>query len=216
MTQELGKSDVEAVLSGDRAALVGFVDVLTPIIQARVARALMRSRMQASWQRIRQEVEDLTQEVFAALFENNARAIRAWDPDKGMSLTSFVALYASRQAVSILRTKKRSPWTEDPTLSDDLEKNADNAHLEKGTDGATNPEARVSSKELLSKLFERLTQELSPLGLELFRLVCVQELPLSEVCEKTNMSPDAVYAWRSRLIRRSRQILSQLMSENAA
>ena len=59
---------VRDALSGDRKALRELVDALTPVIQARVVRALLRRRGQAAGRDIRQEVEDMTQDVFSALF----------------------------------------------------------------------------------------------------------------------------------------------------
>lgn len=54
-----------------------------------------------------------------SLFTDQGRALRAWDPARGLSLENFVGFVAERQIASILRTAKRSPWTEDPTLEGD-------------------------------------------------------------------------------------------------
>src|SRR5262245_6251425 len=107
-------------LKGERRALATLVDRLTPVIQARAAHWLLRQRG-ARARSIRQEVEDLTQEVFLCLFDQGGRTLRSWEPERGLSLDRFVGLVAERQIVSILRTQKRNPWTEDPTLSDDID-----------------------------------------------------------------------------------------------
>src|SRR5687768_1618744 len=83
-----------------------------------VARGLARRMVKARGRDLRQEVEDLTQEVFVALFADDARALRLWDPARGASLANFVGLLAEREVASILRSGRRSPWTEDPTASD--------------------------------------------------------------------------------------------------
>jgi len=41
---------------------------------------------------VRQEVADLIQEVFMALFADDARVLRSWQPERGLSLDNFVGL----------------------------------------------------------------------------------------------------------------------------
>src|SRR5262245_1194983 len=105
------RARIEAALAGDEGAVRQLVDELGPVIQARVARALLR---RASGRSVRQEVEDLTQEVFASLFEDDGRILRAWDETRGLSLKNFVGLVAGRQATSILRSGRTTPWRDDP------------------------------------------------------------------------------------------------------
>lgn len=183
---------VEHALSGDVGALRKLVDELTPVIQVRVARALARSSAAARGNRsIRQELEDLTQEVFVSLLADDGRALRAWDPARGLSLPNFVGLLAQRQVASILRSGKRSPWTEDP---------ADLAELEVGAEPADTA-LKLESREMLGLLLQRVREELSPRGLELFHRICVEQESVDSIVSTTGMSPDAVYAWRSRLRR---------------
>src|SRR5687767_4627167 len=111
---------VEQALARRPEAARRLVDLLCPVVQARVARVLQRAG-RASGRNTRQEVDDMTQEVFATLFDDGGKALRAWQPDRGLSLQNFVGLIAERTAVSILRSGRRSPWTEDPTLSTDLD-----------------------------------------------------------------------------------------------
>ncbi len=197
--------EVERALAGDQAALTRLVDDLTPVIQARVARVLLLRRQGASAGRdVRQEVEDLTQEVFLILFDDGGKVLRGWSPERGLSLRNFAGLVAERRTVSILRSGKRSPWKEDPTFAEELDEPAP-------TPG---PEAAAASRETLRLLLHRLTEELSPLGRQLFELLFLQELPVREVIDRTGMSSDAIYAWRSRLRRLARRILADL-SETA-
>lgn len=132
---------VRSALAGDADAVRWLVDTLTPVIQARVARALLRRAHAAGARCSRQEVEDLTQEVFVSLFEADGKILLAWEPERGMSLANFVGLVAERQAASILRSGRRSPWTEDPTLGEELER------LSPSSMG---PDERVASQQLLA------------------------------------------------------------------
>jgi DNA-directed RNA polymerase specialized sigma24 family protein len=180
---------LELALSGDAAATRRLVGVLVPVVQARVARTLVRRRG-GSGRDARQEVEDLAQEVFASLFADEGKVLRAWDPERGLSLASFCGLIAEREAASILRSGRRSPWTETATELDDLEK----ALAE-----VPDAEVRIASREQLERLVDRLREALSPRGLELFHRLIVEEESVEAVCASTGMTADAVYAWKSRI-----------------
>ena len=107
-------------LGGDAVAVRELLDRLLPVVQTRVGLALMRRQGQARGRNVRAEVEDLSQEVFLALFERDGRVLRGWQPERGLSLKGFVGLVAEREAGCILRTGKRSPFTEEPTADDTL------------------------------------------------------------------------------------------------
>jgi RNA polymerase sigma factor (sigma-70 family) len=194
-------------LAGDQTALTQLVAVLTPVVQARVARTLLarRSRL-AGGRDLRQEVEDLSQEVFLSLFARDAHVLREWQPERGLSLENFVGLVAQRQVLSFLRNGKRNPWKEDPFLEEDL----DTA----GPD--TGPEEITASREELHLLLDRLREELSPLGWQLFDLLFVQELSQPEVMSASGLSADAVYAWRSRLRRLAQRLAAEMSGREGA
>jgi RNA polymerase sigma-70 factor (ECF subfamily) len=198
------RDEVRSALAGDEAALTRLVRKLTPVIQSRVARGLLLRRTGlASGRDVRQEVEDIAQEIFLLLFADGGKVLRSWQPERGLSLLNFVGLVAERQTASILRSGKRSPWKEDPTLFEDFNQPA----------RESDPEEITASREQLKLLLGRLTEELSPLGRHLFDLLFLRELPFEEVTRETGMSPDAVYAWRSRLRRLVRRLLDE-KSEN--
>ncbi len=193
---------LQAALAADRSAVRALVSHLLPVVQARVMRALhRRGKALGRGRDPKQELDDLTQEVMAALFTDHARVLRSWDPTRGLSLLNFVGLVAERQVAAVFRTGRRSPWTEDPTLASELD----------DLDGElTQPDALLASREMLAVLLDLLRERLSPLGLHLFHLLVIQEVPVAEVSAATNMSMDAVYAWRSRLIRLVRQLGAEL------
>ena len=187
---------LEQALSGDVAATRRLVAALMPVVQARVARTLVRRRG-GTGRDARQEVEDLAQDVFAALFADGGRVLRVWDPARGLGLASWCGLVAEREAASILRSGRRSPWTEAATELDELEKNLDEV---------PDVETHVSSREQLTRLVDRLGEALSPRGLELFHRLIVEEEAVESVCASTGMSSDAVYAWKSRIAKVVRKL----------
>ena len=113
MSDETVEDDLRSALAGDEPALNRLVHALTPVIQSRVACAVLRWRTgTAAGRDIRPEVEDLTRDVFLFLFADNGKVLRSWQPELGMSLLDFVGFVAKRQTLSILRSRKRSPWNE--------------------------------------------------------------------------------------------------------
>lgn len=206
-TDALTPELLAAALGGDADAATRLVAALTPIVQARVARVLLRREAAGRGREVRQELEDIAQEVFAALFAERGRLLRLWDPARGLSLANFVGLLAEREAVSLLRSGRRSPWTEDPT---------EDAALTDAAGGVGDAEVRVASRELLTCLLDRLRAELSPKALQLFVWLMVEQLDVEEVCRRGDLSTDAVYAWRSRLSRLLRVMAAEISSDAAA
>ncbi|HEX3127042.1 MAG TPA: sigma-70 family RNA polymerase sigma factor [Thermoanaerobaculia bacterium] len=202
MRDEAIQEELRRALAGEEPALTRLVQRLTPVIQCRVARGL-RSSGRSAGRDVRQEVEDFTQEIFLFLFADDGKALRRWDPERGLSLLNFVGLAAKSQTASILRSGKRNPWKEEAMLPEDL----DQAAPDPG------PEAITASREQLEQLLDRLAEELSPLGLHLFDLLFLRELSTEEVMQQTNMTSDAVYAWRSRLRKLAERLLAESETE---
>jgi RNA polymerase sigma-70 factor (ECF subfamily) len=186
---------VRAAIAGDARELRALLVRLTPVIQARVARVLIRFG-RSRGRDARQEVEDLTQDVFVALFDREGRVLQSWDPARAMSLENFVGLVAEHRAINILKSGKRSPFTEDATSPESID-------LAMGSHDQV--ERPVAARDVLSKVIERLRAELTPKGFMVFRLLVIEQKEPQEVCAQLGMTIDAVYAWRSRLAARIRE-----------
>jgi RNA polymerase sigma-70 factor (ECF subfamily) len=188
---------IAAALAGDRHAVERVVAALKPVIHARVTRVLLCCSLGRN---VRQEVEDFSQGVFLSLFANSWRELRRWDPERGASLENFVGLVAKRHVISILRSRRQNPFTLETVDPDDPEPPGD----------APDPLRRLVASEEQELLFERLRKRVTPLGWQMFHLLYVEELSVPEVMAKTEMSSDAVYAWRSRLGRLVDQLRREL------
>jgi RNA polymerase sigma-70 factor (ECF subfamily) len=123
-----------------------------------------------------------------------------------MSFDNFVGLLAHHQVISILRSNRTSPWREEPTEAEEIEP--------LGAPTA-NPEAITSSREDLRLLLDRLRETLSPRGLELFQRLIVDEEPLEELAARTGMTRDALYQWKSRLLRTVRSLAAEISVHRA-
>jgi RNA polymerase sigma-70 factor (ECF subfamily) len=189
---------IAKALGREPAAVRALVDLLSPVIARRVSAALWR---RSPGRDVQTEMQDITQEVFLSLFAADGKALRAWDPRRGLSLQNFVGLIAQHQVVSILRTGKRSPWPDDPT---------DAAILDgyQGTEPAA--DAVIGSREQLVTLLERVRGRLSPRGLELFQRMIIEEESIEELGAATGLSRDALYQWKTRLLRLVREISAEI------
>ena len=195
---------VEAALSGDRIEMDRLIEDLAPVVHLRVAQAVMRRKRQARGRDMRQDLEDLMQEVFASLFAKEGKSLRQWDPDRGLSFPRFIGFLAEREVGMLMRTGKRNPWTEDPTSSDYL------VFLSGfGADGVD----RLESRDLLVRLAERLREQLTPLGRHYFQLLYVENQAVPDVAEKTGATTNSLYAWRSRILKLLRELRQELDSE---
>lgn len=195
---------LEGTLAGDARATRAFVSTMRPVVQARIARALLRFSSRAAGRDTRQEVDDLTQDVFGQLFANDARVLRRWSPTKGLSLANFVGLVAHRHATKTLMSDRRSPWSEEPMLDAALDR----------ASGSTEPERQIVQRDLLVTVLQQVRAELSPRACLLFEALVVERRPIPEVAELTGLSPAALYQWRSRLARRAREIAATFSSDS--
>jgi DNA-directed RNA polymerase specialized sigma24 family protein len=193
---------VQRALGGERMAIEALVRELSPVVQARVATALWR-RGRAS----RQELEDLTQEVLMEIFTGDGRVLARWEPERGLSLASFVGLVAQRLVFSLLRSRKRSPFTQEPTDPGTIEASAGSSRMHPA------PEGPVAAREFLELLLERLHEALSTKGLEMFyRLYVWQEEP-EHIARETGSTVEAVYQWRSRLKKEVAELQNSLLGQ---
>jgi DNA-directed RNA polymerase specialized sigma24 family protein len=196
-----------AAADGDPGAIRVVVRELTPPVRVAVARALFQHGPRRRAGSIAQEVDDIAQEVFAGLFEDRARVLRSWDPDRGASLVGFVRLVAMRMTVTMLRSGRRTPWKDDPTSESKLEA--------AGGSGAP-AENAIVTRQLAERLFERLRAELSPRGYLLFTRLIVDEEPVPSICADLGMTADAVYAWRGRFGRLAARLAQELEADENA
>lgn len=206
MSEASGAELVQRALAGSRSDMLELLRLIRPVIQARAARALLRRREQRAGRDVRQDVEDLTQDVLASLFAERGKVLTEWDQSRGLGLLGYVGLVAERNVASILRSKRRNPWTDEPAPDSSLETRA-------GAEGGL--ELRLLERDQLARLLVKLDEQLTDRGRQLFQLLVVEEVPVEEICRTFSMTAEAVYAWRSRLCRSARKLAAELASGSA-
>jgi RNA polymerase sigma factor (sigma-70 family) len=179
---------INAALSRDPKACRTLITQLAPVVRQRVAKMLLQSAARSGRAPTPADIDDLAHDVFVVLFDREGRVLKAWDPQRGMSLRNFVGLVAQREAAAILRSGRRSAWAEDPTQDD----------VQLGVEVHT-PERQAAAREELGLVLERLRDRLSPRGLLLFEALFSDQQSVEQVCQHFEMTPNAVYSFRNRL-----------------
>lgn len=185
-TTEVDRQCIEAALHGDAAAMRRLVALLTPVVQARVARALLR-RGQLAARDLRQDVADYTQEVFVALFANGGRALSSWDPHGGRSLQNYVGQRAEWFVASLFRGASMLECAL-PEL-------------------APKAPCVLESRDSVRRVIAGIERKWPESGLRLFYLLFVLQAPSKEVGDELGLSSDAVDHWRFRLREFARGLL---------
>lgn len=193
--------DLSAVFRRDPQASRALVHTLMPGIQARIHAVLSRSGRGSP---SRESIAEYAQEVFLALFENDCRVLRTWDPDRGANLKTFVGLVAERVVLGILRSGRRSASLEDPT---------EDASLDAFAGDAPSLDAPVEDRDHLRKLMDALKLALPPRGVALFIALYAEERDVEDVARQFGMTPNAVYIWRNRLKALLVELNEKLMRE---
>ena len=193
---------IERALSGDRAVAEQLAEDLMEVIEREAVAGLIR------WRRSTRDVKDLVHEIIIHLFEDDGRVLRRWSPGRGASLRGFVAVVASRRISNILQSGRQSGHREDPHDPGDFDYRSSTAQ--------TSPEAIAASRESLERVVDALEEGLSDQGRAVFRALFIEQRSVAWIVEQFEMTPEAVYTWRSRIVRRAREIAEQIGLETSA
>ena len=196
---------VSAALNGDATAMKCLVERLMPWVRVHVKLALLRWRPLVAGRSLEHAVDDLTQDVFVALLARGAHGLRNWCPARGLSLRSYVALVAKRQVGMTFRSRRRNPFTEIATDSEQLQ--AAHVRCVSNVANMVDREAvRIEHRDQLRGLLALLHGRLSERGFAIFERLYFDECTIDEAALLTGLSPGALYAWRSRIARHARQL----------
>jgi RNA polymerase sigma-70 factor (ECF subfamily) len=191
---------IDDAIAKDAGALDALVELVTPVVRVRVARVLARRGRRGSI-----DIDDLVQETFAHLFVDEGRALRAWDPARGLPFLGFVGLLAERAAKMAMRARKRDPWLEEPTEDDTLSQ----------LGGAPIANAQIEARDELRRLLAVAEQRLSVAGFRYLQWLVLEDRSVDAIVLQTGSTADAVYTWRTRIKRLLNEIRVELNAESA-
>lgn len=189
---------IERAVAQDPRAVREFLELIAPVIRMRVGRVMLARGIRS--RNVREEVMDLTQDVLATLFKEDARVLRAWDPARGLSLKNYVGMVAERHAHTVMSSRVRNPWFEEPV----------DEHPRPGS--SRGHEEAVAAKDLWAHAARRVEVGLSETGRAIFRLMYIEGMSNREISDQLGMSLSAVQQWRTRTRRALREEITSLMT----
>lgn len=188
---EQEKTHIAGCVKGEKAAWDVFVRQYSNLVYHTIRKTLTLHHVES-----RDEViEDLYQEFFISILQNNCRKLAQFRGDGGCTLASFLRVVASRQTIDFLR--KQSPPV--AQVSDDcpaLHGEVPDTSITRETEGA-----------LAAAL-----ATLSPRDRLLIELQFKRGLPAEKVAAMLRTSVGAFYTQKSRILAKLRESLAKIPS----
>ncbi len=181
---------LDAALSGDRRAIDGLVERLMPVVRAICRRVIERRSGRRAGP---YDGDDLVQEVWLILMRDDAERLRQWDPERGASLESYVAMVARSEAGKVLRLEqaaRRGGGAEIRALDD-----------ARGVAGGHDPEAVALGRSLQADLDAHLADNLAPKGRLILRLLYSDGLSPAEAARSVGCTTQVIYNWQHKIRR---------------
>jgi len=181
---EQEKTLIAGCIKGDKATWDGFVQQYSNLVYHTIRKTLTLHHTES-----RDEmVEDLYQEFFISILQNNCRKLAQFRGDGGCTLASWLRVVASRLTIDFLR-KERHPEVEvTETIASDQP-------------GAPDLMLDREQADLLSRSIDSLSSR-DRMIIELFYQ---QALPSQEIASILKISVGALYTQKSRILDRLRQ-----------
>ena len=154
------------------------------VVRARTRRLLDRKG------RSRDELDDLAQDVWLWLIDRDGKALRGYDPERGMTLEGFVGLLTERQVLDRLRVmgaQKRGAGVTHADVND-----TPIAAIE-------DPEARTIAQDLAIRLGEHLQAQLPPKGRLVYRYAWQDGHSPNEIARLMGVDRQVVYNWQHKV-----------------
>ncbi len=144
-----------------------------------------------------QDAEDLVQDTFVRLFDNDRRLLRQYDPQRGSSLTGWIKMITVQTVIMSVRGKK-------PKL---VPIEDQNIYTEMDIEGM------VFSREELAYLFKGCLKTVSYLERLVFRLHFLDELSLSDIASFLHKTENHIYQIKHRGIVRLKECMENWKKE---
>jgi len=189
-----GDLEVTRFIRGDRSAARSMLRRLTPVIQARVRSTLRRRSSSLS-------PDDVVQEVWVTLMQDDKRLLRRYDPARGSSLEGYVGGIADRVTSDAVRRSRAGKRDVARTVSGLPSQVADTSAP------ADRP---VLQRDLLRNLFEHLEGTLPRKGRLVLRCIFGDGLSTQETADALGVSQQVVHNWKFRIRKDARAFLAEV------
>ena len=182
----------EGLLRGEATAWRAFSQQHGRLVCATVARIVRRFGMIATSEDVREIEASFSVELLA----NDMAKLRAFQPERGVRFSTWIAMLASHTAYDFLRKKRREPRA-------DVEYEAESVACE-----APDP---FSVCELMerTRLVEKLAEELTQKDREFLELYYAEGLEPTEVAARMGISVKTVYSKKHKIQGRLEALLER-------
>lgn len=150
------------------------------------------------------EVEDLTQRFFLSLMEDDYKRLRIFKGERNCSLATYLRVVASRQAIDYLRKQGR-----ERNLLDQYKTVHEREAEEDPSDMDLSPGGKAADLAEVKKVIARL----SPPERLFLHLHYYRELSLKATAQTLNISLEAAYTRKSRLLKKIRRALKKTVPQ---
>jgi DNA-directed RNA polymerase specialized sigma24 family protein len=131
------------------------------------------------------------------LFENDGQILRAWDPNRGMKLRSFVSLVVRRYIFRTFRGFRGNPWSSHPFAAAEITAYLDD-QIAQGPTLLADVEYRIQ----LAQVLDGLNKKLSERDWRLFTRLFVDQSKPAAIGDEEGMRENAVHQWKRRFVQR--------------
>lgn len=181
---------------GDRKSRAHLAARLDPAIHGRVARVLRR--LTPAWA---EDADDVAQAIWVVLLKDDARQLRAYRPERGISLEAYAAMIAEREVRNHIAraTAAKRGAARRAELSDEIAA---------ATAAPTpSPEDHVVATDLAESLVEALVLHFPERARNVMTLCFEREESADAAARSLEMPSQQIYNWVFRLRKASRAFL---------
>jgi RNA polymerase sigma factor (sigma-70 family) len=182
--------------AGDAKSRAGLAARLDPAIRGRVERVLRR--LTPGWA---EDTDDVAQAVWVVLLKNDARQLRAFAPERGISLEAYVAMIAEREVrnhIAHATAAKRGAGRRAP-LTDEIAALA--------VAPTPSPEEQAVATDLAESLVEALVLHFPERARNVMTLCFERDEGADAAARALQLPSQQVYNWVFRLRKASRVFL---------
>jgi RNA polymerase sigma factor (sigma-70 family) len=144
-----------------------------------------------------EDAEDLLQDTFVRLFDNDRRLLRQYDPKRGLSLTGWIKMITVQTVIISVRGKK-------PKI---VPIEDHNIPVEIDLDGM------IFSKEEVAYMLEKCLKTISYLERLVFGLHFLDELSLSDIASFLHKTENNIYQIKHRSLSRVKECMEKWKNE---
>jgi len=188
---EAEKILIAGCLGGDKAAWDGFVQQFSSLVYSTIYKTLTLHHSDLG----EHKVEDLYQEFFIAILQNDCRKLRQFRGDRGCALASWLRVVAARLTIDYLRRQRPA----DAEVTDAI-----------ASDQPDTPSALAAREE--ARILATALESLSARERLIIELAFRRSLSAEDSAAILKTSVGAFYTQKSRVLDKLREILGKTSS----